>query len=204
MRRFLLILPCLCVLVIRAAAEPTALERLATCLTGTFSSADQARGDQNFHDVTLHVIAIWSDRSDGPWLYVEQALPDAPDHPFRQCIYQLAARPDGAVQFRVLDLPDPIAATNAWKDPARLAKLTPADLTAHEGGSVVLRLQPDGSFKGGTEGKGTASSLRGASYATTELTVTAKETVIWERAYNASDVQVWGSLHGGYVFRRVE
>ena len=204
MRRPFLILACLSLLAARAAAEPTALERLAACLTGTFSCADQARGDQNFRDVTLHVAPIWTDRPDGPWLYAEQALPNAPDHPYRQRIYQLATRPDGTLESRIFDLPDPIAATGAWKDPTRLARLTPADLTTHEGCTLILHAQPDGSFKGGTEGKGCVNTLHGASYATTEITLTAKETIIWERGYNASDTQIWGSTHGGYIFKRIE
>lgn len=204
MRFSLLIIVCLFAATRFTAAEPTALDRLAACLAGAFSSADQARGDRNFRDLTLHVAPIWTDRNDGPWLYAEQALTDAPDHPYRQRIYQLAARADGALECRVFDLPDPIGATGAWKEPARLARLKPADLATHDGCTLVLRVQPDGSFKGGTGGKGCASTLQGASYATTEATITAKETALWERGYNASGTQVWGSVHGGYAFKRIE
>ena len=204
MRHLLLILTCLFLLTVYAAAEPTSLERLAANLTGTFSSADQARGDQNFRDVTLRVAPIWTDLTDGPWLYAEQALTDAPAHPYRQRIYQLTSRADGSFESRVFELPDPIAATGAWKDPARLAKLSPADLATHEGCALILHAQSDGSFKGGTVGKGCANILRGASYVTTETTITAQVTITWERGYNASDTQVWGSIHGGYVFKKVE
>lgn len=204
MRLPLLLAACLLFNAGFAAAESTATERLAACLTGSFSSAAQARGDQNFRDVTLYVAPIWIDRTDGPWLYAEQALTDAQDHPYRQRIYQLATRTGGALEFRVFDVPDPIAATGAWKDPARLGKLSPADLAPHEACTLILREQPDGLFKGGTEGKGCINTLRGASYATTEITITPKETITWERGYNATDTQVWGSLHGGYVFKRIE
>ena len=204
MRFLFLLAGCLILSIRLAAAEATALERLAACLTGTFSSAEQARGDQNFRDVTLQAAPIWTERPDGPWLYAEQALTDAPDHPYRQRIYQLAARTDGALECRVFELPDPIVATGAWKDPTRLAKLTPADLTIHAGCILILRAQPDGSFKGGTAGKDCANALRGARYATTETTVTPNGVITWERGYNASDTQVWGSIHGGYHFKRIE
>jgi len=187
-----------------AAAEPAALERLATCLTGTFSSAEQARGDQNFHDATLQVARVWTDRPDGIWLYAEQALSDALDHPYRQRLYQLAARDDGALLVRVFEPPDLIAATGAWKDPARLGQLKPSTLAAPDGCLLVLRVQPDGSFKGGTEGKGWGNTLHGASYATAEIAVGAKEIVTWERGYNSAGTQVWGSLHGGTIFKRIE
>lgn len=204
MRAYLLIAGCLLLGTHLLAAEPTAVERLASFMTGTFSSAQQARGDQNFRDVTLNVARLWSDRLDGPWLYVEQALTDAPDHPYRQRIFHLSPGSDGSVVCRVFDLPDPIAATGAWKDPARLAKLNPDALTFRDGCDLVLRPQPDGSFKGGTEGKACHSTLPGVAYATNVTTISAKETITWERGYNASDTQIWGSLHGGYIFKRIE
>lgn len=186
----------------RVLAEPSALEHLAIFLTGTFSNSDQARGDQNFRDTRLHAAPIWTDRSDGPWLYSEQALSDAPEHPYRQSIYQLVARADGALEVRLFELPDPIAATGAWKDSTRLARLTAASLTPREGCTLILRLQPDGSFKGGTEGKGCSNDLRGASYSSTETTITYQQLITWERGYNAGGTQVWGSIHGGYIFKK--
>jgi CpeT protein len=185
-------------------AEPSTLEHLTVFLTGTFSNADQARGDQNFRSTTLHIAPVLTNRTDGPWLYVEQALADAPAHPFRQMVYQLASRPDASLEVRVFDLPDPIAATGAWKDPVLLEKLLPANLSPRPGCELVFRLQPGGVFKGGTEGIGCTSSLRGASYSTVEATVSNLEIMFWERGYNTGGAQVWGSIHGGYVFKRVE
>lgn len=185
-----------------ALAQSTDLERLAACLTGFFTTAEQASRDPNFRDVTLHVARIWRDRTDGPWLYVEQALAIAPDHPYRQRVYQLAASTDGVFESRVFELPDPVAATFAWKNPGLLSKLGPTELIPRSGCTVYLRAQPDGSFKGGTEGHGCQSVMRGASYATSEATITEKQTISWDRGYNSSGTQVWGSTDGGYVFQR--
>lgn len=204
MRLFLFFLAGLLLFTGRALAEPSVLEHLTVFLTGTFSNADQARGDQNFRDNTLHIAPIWTERPDGPWLYFEQALSDAPEHPYRQYIYQLVTRGGDALEVRVFDLPDPITATGAWKDPARLARLTPASLSVREGCNLILRLQSDGSFKGGTEGKGCANTLRGASYSIAETTLSNLQLITWERGYNAAGVQVWGSIHGGYVFKKAE
>lgn len=185
-----------------ALAEPSPLEHLTIFLTGAFTNTDQVRGDQNFRDTTLHIVPIWTDRADGPWLYFEQALTDAPEHPFRQSIYQLVARTDGALEVCTFEIPDPIAATGAWKDPSRLARLAAASLTPREGCTLILRLQPDGSFKGGTEGKGCSNDLRGASYSSTETIVTDQQQIMWARGYNAAGTQVWGSIHGGYIFKK--
>jgi CpeT protein len=204
MRIFPLFAVCLLTASRLAAAEPTALERLTACLTGAFSSAEQARGDQNFRNVTLHAARIWPERADGPWLYVEQALTDAPDHPYRQRVYQLAARADGSLESRIFELNDPIGLTGAWQDPSRFAKLDPAGLITRAGCAVIFHPQPDGSFKGGTEGQGCASTLGGASYAISEATINTRQVITWDRGFNAAGTQVWGSLHGGYIFKRVE
>jgi CpeT protein len=204
MRPALTLIACLLLFTSRGLAEPSTLEHLAVFLTGSFSSADQARGDQNFRAATLHITPIWTDRSDGPWLYLEQALADAPAHPYRQLIYQLATRADHALEVRVFELSNPIAATGAWKDPALLAKLSPANLATREGCTLVLRLQPGSTFKGGTEGKGCTSTLRGANHSTIETVISNLQIVTWERGYNSAGTQVWGSIHGGYIFKRVE
>jgi hypothetical protein len=205
MRTFISYFVLLLLLSERCLAEPSTLEHLKIFLTGTFTSAEQARGDRNFRDVTLHVAPIWPDRTDGPWLYVEQALTDAPAHPYRQRVYQLAARPDGALESRVFELLDPIGLTGAWQNPTRFERLEPAtSLNARAGCTVVLYWQSDGTFKGGTEGQGCTSTMQGASYATSEASIGPTELITWDRGYNAAGIQVWGSLHGGYVFNRIE
>lgn len=204
MKRLLLCLAATLLLPGRLAAEPSLIEHVAVFLTGTFSNAEQARADQNFRATTLHGSVIWKDRTDGPWLYLEQALAGAEDHPYRQVVYQLAAGPEDRVEIRVFDPINVLAFTGAGKDSARADRFTPADLTPRGGCTLVLRLQPGGSFKGGTEGKECGSALRGAAYATTEMDIANREISFWERGFNAAGAQVWGSIHGGHVFKRVE
>lgn len=184
-------------------ASSLALERLATFLTGSFSSADQALADKNYRHVVLHAVRIWPERTDGPWLYVEQALAEAPDQPYRQRVYQLATSADGTLESRVFTLDNPIKATGAWRQAAPLADLAPERLTFREGCTVYLRAMPDGSYIGGTHGDGCASDLRGASHATSEVTLTSDRIVSWDRGFNAAGKQVWGAATGGYVFKRL-
>lgn len=186
------------------AAEPALLEHLVTFLSGSFSNAEQARGDQNFQPATLHILPIWAARTDGPWIYGEQALAGAPAHPYRQFVFQLIAQPDSEFKVRIYDLPDPIASTGAWKEPTRLAALTPEKLLPREGCALLLRLQPDSSFKGGTQGRGCAGGLEGAAYSTIDLLVSSQQITIWERGFNPAGTQIRGSIHGGYAFQRVD
>lgn len=184
-------------------ATTLALERLATLLTGSFTSADQALADKNYRHTTLHTVRIWQDRSDGPWLYLEQALAVAPDQPYRQRVFQLVAAPDGSLETRVFTLDDPIKATGAWRKTVPLSEFTPNHLTFNEGCTVHFRAMPDGAFVGSTRGDGCPSDMRGATHATTEATLTSEKIVWWERGFNATGRQVWGSATGGYVFKRV-
>lgn len=203
-----LLLPALAVLLTSSAlaadtATTLALERLATLLTGSFSSADQALADKNYRTATLHTARIWPDRSDGPWLYLEQALAVAPDQPYRQRVFQLVAASDGDLEARVFTLDNPIAATGAWRKTVPLSAVTPNELTFNEGCTVHFRAMPDGAFVGSTRGDGCPSDLRGATHATTEATLTSEKIVWWDRGFNATGRQVWGSATGGYVFKRV-
>jgi CpeT protein len=187
-----------------AAAADATVARLATLLTGAFTNEAQAHSDFNYRPVVLHVVRIWPERMDGPWLYLEQALANAPTQPYRQQVYQLAATGEGQIEVRVFNLRDPIALTGAWSEAKRFEGLSPDNLVARAGCSLHLKAQPDGSIKGATEGNGCVSELRSAASASTELTVAEHELVIWDRGFDAAGTQVWGPAFSGYVFTRVE
>ena len=56
------------------ADETADLDTLAGWMSGYFSSQQQAFKDSAYRDVRLHMVPIWKDRTDGYWLYVEQAV----------------------------------------------------------------------------------------------------------------------------------
>lgn len=177
------------------------VDQLAERLCGTFSSAAQAAKDPtSFRSVTLHTVPIWRERTDGRWLYVEQAMADAADKPYRQRIYCLLDHGD-SIESRIFEIPgDPLAYAGAWRDPSRLNQLTPALLTPREGCSVRLKRQADGTWKGGTEGEGCESTRQGARYATSQVTVADDRLETWDRGFDASGKQVWGAAQGPYIF----
>lgn len=188
------------------ADKDVELDRLVTLMTGSFSSQVQAEADTNFFDIRLEMKPIWIDKSDtfeGRYLYVEQAASWSLDKPYRQRVYHVTNAGDGVYSSMVYALPDPDAAIGAWRDDAPLADLTPADLIEREGCAVFLKLQPDGSFKGSTHEKDCTSSLRGATYATSEITIEADQVLSWDRGWNDKDEHVWGAEFSGYVFKRV-
>ena len=116
---------------------------------------------------------------------------------------QIGRRTDGAYESRVFLLPgSPLRFAGAWKDPARLAGLGPSDLKPREGCTVTLRRGEDGSFQGGTVGKGCPGDLAGAAYATSDVLLTADSLVLWDRGFDSDGKQVWGATQGAYRFDR--
>jgi hypothetical protein len=180
------------------------VREVQTILTGSFSSQAQAATDpDNYFDIRLHMVPIWPEASDGPWLYVEQATAARPERPYRQRVYRLVALEGGAVRSEVYTLPgDALAFAGAWKDPAKFNTIRPDQLTLREGCAVVLRKQPDGTYTGGTEGTGCASDLRRAAYATSIVVARPDRLETWDRGYDTSNKQVWGAEKGPYVFVR--
>ena len=183
-------------------------EAVAALLVGSFSSAEQAMDDKDFREIHLHMTRIWPTRVDGPWVYIEQAVASEPLKPYRQRIYQVALteNPDaapGTVESRVFELPgDPLAFAGAWSEPARFDAVTVEQLVPRDGCTVYLVPNTDGSWSGGTDGNGCSSALRGATYATSEVTATADELRTWDRGFDKDGKQVWGAEKGPYVFRR--
>jgi hypothetical protein len=176
--------------------------RLGRWLSGAFSSARQAAEDPRYYDVRIHVAPIWPERTDGPWLYVEQALAATLARPYRQRILRLVAREDGAFESQVYRFPRQEDFVGAWEEPERFADLATGDLLLRQGCGVFLEADGPDTFAGATRGEGCASSINGATYATSEARVSATEMTSWDRGYDAEGRQVWGAVAGPYRFDR--
>lgn len=177
---------------------------VSAILIGEFNSADQAQADEAYYPIALRHVAIWEDRTDGPWLYVEQALQQKPEAPYRQRIYHLVNTTSGAsvtVRSDIYALPgDPLVYAGAKA--ARFDQLTPEELLPRTGCSVHLTRITADRYAGSTEGNGCTSSLRGAAYATSEMSLESALLATWDRGYDAQGEQVWGAVNGPYLFRR--
>lgn len=180
------------------------MKTLTAFMTGSFSSAAQAEADTSYFDISLHMYPIWQDRKDGPWLYVEQAVSAAQDRPYRQRVYKLSQGTDGSYQSAIYTLPDPSVFIGAWKSPQKFADLSPSDLNLREGCTVYLKQQADGSYAGKTKPNTCESSLRGASYATSEVEIFKDKIISWDRGFDAAGEHVWGAEKGGYEFVRLK
>jgi len=179
-------------------------KELVKLMSGTFSSRAQAAKDSTFFDINLVMHPIWQADKTASWLYVEQAVTQMIKKPYRQRVYKVTSTLDGRFESKVYTLPNPEKFIHGWDDPAIFNSITPDSLTVRMGCSVFLKKLPNGCYSGSTNEKDCQSSMRGASYATSEVTVCAGSVTSWDRGWDANDSYVWGAEKAGYVFDRLE
>ncbi len=176
------------------------LKKLAAMMAGEFSSEAQSKQDTSYFHIKLRMKPIWKDRTDGYWFYVEQSLATKQTKPYRQRVYHLFLDGDTTIVSKVFEMKNPLKYTRGWEDESKLAGLTPDSLTDRQGCSIYLHKRGKKMFSGATPGKECLSSLRGAAYATSEVSVYPDKLVSWDRGWDKEDKQVWGAEKGGYVF----
>ncbi|MFN0035555.1 MAG: chromophore lyase CpcT/CpeT [Saprospiraceae bacterium] len=176
------------------------LNTLVNYMVGDFSSQAQSQRDSDFYDIRLHIRPIWASDKANHWLYVEQATASAEAKPYRQRVYKVEN--DGAGSFKsiVYTLPDPANWAGKYKTPEAFDALKPADLSLREGCTVFLKKQKDGTFAGATQGISCESTLRGAKYASSKVTITKTMLRSWDQGFNEKGEQMWGATKGGYEF----
>lgn len=185
------------------AQQKSGLQTLSDWMQGSFSSAEQARSDSNYYDIRLEVVRIWPQRNDGVWLYVEQAAAANLQKPYRQRVYHLTEEGDGIFSSKVYALKNPLRFAGQYDHPQPLAAISPDSLIDRVGCTVYLKEKTADSYSGRTDGKKCQSNLRGATYATSIVSVFADRLESWDQGFDVNDKQVWGATKGAYVFRRI-
>lgn len=181
--------------------DEEAFNQLIEWMEGSFDSGDQAKADTNYFHITLKMKRIWPEATNGAWLYVEQAVASSPEKPYRQRVYFVSQQSDEDFSSDIYSLNDEAKFVGAWKDPSIFEVMKPADLVYKEGCSVFLFY--DGFQYGGKTNTGSCeSTLRGASYTTSEVTITQNTLNSWDRGYDDKANQVWGAKNGAYIFKK--
>lgn len=183
-----------------ADATSARLNALYDTMTGSFDSSAQADTDPEYYNIVLHMAPIWTDKP-GYYLYVEQAVAGDQQNPYRQRVYKLEEQGRKLVS-RVYELPDPKQFIGAHEAPARFASISPSNLVEKVGCAVYLKPDKLGVYRGETKKKSCKSSLRGATYATSRVSIGSSFVQSWDRGFNEEDEQVWGATKGGYLFFR--
>lgn len=168
-------------------------------LQGEYSSEAQSKEDTSYFNIYLAMYPIWTDRTDGKWLYVEQAMAAKREKPYRQRIYQIKKGENNEVISVIYTFENPLEYANAHQNKELLQKLTFDKISSKVGCEVYMNATKNG-FEGGTKGLGCASNLRGASYTTTQIKMENNTLISWDRGFFIDGKQAWGAEKGGYIF----
>lgn len=188
-----------------AGGEPESVApRFEEFLTGRFNSEAQANANPAYFPISLAVCDAEVPELGERVLYVEQAF--VGESPYRQRVYVVEEGEDPAKTA--------VSFVYAFTDPGRFVGfcdtgsnlgITEGDLTLREGCEVYVTYDGDAdAFTGGTEGSNCESSLNGAAYATSEVTLTTDRMESWDQGFNAQGEQVWGATAGPYIFDRLD
>jgi len=181
-------------------SDSTELKELVNIMQGHYSSEKQALADKDYYNISLRMTPIW--KSKGNYLFVEQAIFDKQDKPYRVRIYKVSQRGNEFIS-EIYTLKDEKAWIGKWATPEVYDQLTEADIELKSGCEVVLKRTGKNRFEGATGDKTCPSELRGASWANSKVTVTEKTILSWDQGFDKDGKQVWGATKGGYEFIKI-
>lgn len=189
-----------------AASAQDAAEELAGVLAGSFTSMEQC-AVEGWGCVESELVRIWPERTDGVWLYQENAWlgddpesadPGAKERPYFQRLVRLAPDGEGRVLRTIYSLTDPAAAVGAYAD---TSVLTPDMVGAPSCSGPVERIAA-GYWV--ADFPTCPSGLRGAVRTHSRSIHTPDSFANWDRGFDAQGNVVWGPRASGYVFKRAE
>lgn len=184
----------------QSAKKDKDTEELFNMMKGSYSSESQSKTDEDYYNITLKMVPIWKDK--GYYLYVEQALAEKPDKPYRVRIYHLFKRGDEFVS-EIYTLKNEKDWIGKGATPEAFNKLTMSEIELKEGCEVILKKTGPKIYEGATGDKTCPSELRGAAYANSKVTISEGKLVSWDQGFDKEGKQVWGAEKGGYVFDKL-
>jgi hypothetical protein len=173
-------------------------------MIGSFDSSEQAAADSSYYPISLHMVQIWKDHEGAEYLYVEQSVSSMPEKPYRQRVYKITKETNGNFISEVYVLPYDSVFIGKWKEPDFFDHYGPENLSLREGCAVHLKRTSSQHYIGGTKDKGCVSTMRGASYATSQVEIFQNAISSWDQGFNDQDEQVWGAEKGPYIFKRIK
>jgi CpeT protein len=174
------------------------MNELIAIMQGNYSSEKQSKKDTTYFNISLRMVPIWKDK--GNYLYVEQALATKQEKPYRVRIYKVSQLNENEFISEIHTIKNEKEWIGKWKTPEAFASLSEKDIELKQGCGVKLTRTDKNKFSGATGNKTCPSELRGASYASSKVTVTENEINSWDQGFDKNDKQVWGAEKGGYVF----
>lgn len=178
------------------------LNELFALMQGSFNSEIQAQKDSTYYNISLHMYPIWKDK--GKFLYVEQAMNSFQNKPYRQRVYEVTRTNDSLFKSEVYTLKVDSLWIGKWKTPSAFDSISKSDITLKSGCAVILSRIDKNHYKGETDENTCLSTLRGASYATSQVEIKKDKILSWDRGFDAEGNHVWGAEKGGYIFDKIK
>jgi CpeT protein len=173
------------------------MNELLSIMQGSYSSEKQSKKDTTYFNISLRMVPIWKNR--GHYLYVEQAMFTKQEKPYRVRIYKLTQKGETFVS-EIHTLKSEKEWIGKWNTPEAFDALSEKDVELKPGCEVVLKRIGKNKFVGQTGERSCPSELRGASFATSKVTVTKDKILSWDQGFDKDGKQVWGAEKGGYEF----
>ena len=181
----------------KSSSSTKEMDELVSIMQGSYSSEKQSIVDTSYFNISLRMVPIWKNK--GHYLYVEQAMFKKQEKPYRVRIYKLTQKGDEFIS-EIHTLKNEKDWIGKWKTPEAFDALTENDIELKQGCEVTLKRIAKNKFAGQTGDKTCPSELRGASYASSKVTVTQNEILSWDQGFDKTDKQVWGAEKAGYHF----
>lgn len=172
-------------------------------MAGSFSSEAQSltSNDPYHFDVRRKVTQIWTNETDGFWIYLEQAYASSENDPYFQRVYHFFEE-DGVIKNIIYKLNDEESFVGSWASPEDFDNITTSDLTERDNCGLIFVPQADGGFYGTTSGKECYSTIPGVSYMTSEQWLYEDQCQSWDLGWNQYDTVVMGP-YSPYIFDRI-
>lgn len=179
-------------------------EAFATQMSGSWTSATQS-AHPAYDWVESEVVRIWPDRTDGVWLYQENAIlgtdatapqePGAKERPYFQVVIQVQPLDAHTVYTTTWRVADRTSARGGWRSAASFQRSWLGEPSC----PGMMREVAAGYWEGGAE---CPNSWRGATRVLSRSVRTPETYVNWDRGLDGAGNHVWGPRDGGYVFTR--
>ncbi|RED42147.1 CpeT/CpcT family protein DUF1001 [Winogradskyella eximia] len=182
--------------------EDSELKELFALMQGSFNSEIQAEVDSTYYNISLHMYPIWENK--GHFLYVEQALTSTPKKPYRQRIYEVKRDSDSTFSSAIYKLDVDSLWIGKWKNPKAFDSISLNNIALKEGCEVILKRIAPNQFIGKTGDDTCISTMRGASYARSEVEILEDKIISWDRGFDANGEYVWGAEKAGYIFNKID
>jgi hypothetical protein len=182
--------------------EDTELEELFALMQGSFNSEIQSQVDSTYYNISLHMYPIWEDK--GNYLYVEQALNSRQNKPYRQRIYEVKRLTDNTFSSAVYNLNIDSLWIGKWKNPKAFDSISLNEIALKEGCEVILKRISKNHYMGKTGDTTCVSTMRGASFARSEVEILEDKILSWDRGFDSDGNYVWGAEKGPYIFNKLD